>query len=130
MAQWCKRAAGWRASQRPPCYTPARILAESVPNSGTFRVGDRYLKKRDLDEAIGQSFDWANARVRCSGEAAAVRVEYHQWTLHARIQSDDLWESLVPVTFNSASGCRAQLAEPGGTQRPRSRRTTPQHRRK
>ena len=87
----------------------ARILTESVPNTGSFRVGDRYLKKRDLEEAIGQSFDWANARVRCSGEAAATRVEYHQWTLHARIQSDDLWESLVPVTLNSASGAVLNL---------------------
>ncbi len=82
----------------------ARILTEAVPNTGSFRVGDRYLKKRDLEEAISQSFDWANARVRCSGEATAMRVEYHQWTLHARIQSDDLWESLVPITLNSASG--------------------------
>ena len=87
----------------------SRILTESVPNTGSFRVGDRYLKKRDLEEAIGQSFDWANARVRCSGEAAAMRVEYHQWTLHARIQSDDLWESLVPMTLNSASGAVLNL---------------------
>jgi hypothetical protein len=87
----------------------ARILTETVPNTGSFCVGDRYLKKRDLEEAIGQTFDWPNARVRCSGEAAATRVEYHQWTLHARIQSDDLWESLVSVTLNSASGAVLNL---------------------
>ena len=89
----------------------ARILNDRVPNSGLFRVGDRYLKRRDLEEAVQASFDWANARVRCAGEAVATRVEYHQWTLHARIQSDDLWESLVSVTFNSASGALLKLPD-------------------
>ncbi len=44
-------------------------------------------------------------------ESRATRVEYHQWTLHARIQSDDMWESLVSVTFNSASGALLRLPD-------------------
>lgn len=89
----------------------AKMLAENVPCEGCFQVGERYLKKRDLQEAVQSGFGWQNARVQVA-DPITTAVEYHFWTMQARIQSDDAWEATIRLALNSQSGVLLELPDP------------------
>ena len=40
------------------------VLHAFVPRLGAFRVGDRYLKRGDLQEAVDRTLTWTNARAK------------------------------------------------------------------
>ncbi len=88
-----------------------KMLTEFVPSHGAFQVGERYLKKRDLQEAVQSGFGWQNTRVFC-GDPVNGLADYHFWTLLARIQSDDAWETTLQLAVNSHTGVLLDLPEP------------------
>lgn len=89
-----------------------KMLTEFVPSHGVFQLGERYLKKRDLQEAVQGGFGWQNSRVQV-GDPVTGLADYHFWTLQARIQSDDAWEHTIKLAMNSHSGVLLDLPEPG-----------------
>jgi len=88
-------------------------LLDAVPKVGAFRVRDVYLKRKNLDEAVGRAFTWLNAKVRLR-EARETVVEYHTWWFHASVSSEDHWETCFRVSLNAASGVELELPDPLG----------------
>ena len=64
----------------------------------------------DLADKIAITFAWPNARAKCH-TAEPATVEYHLWTLHASLQSEDVWESIVRVGVNAESQAIVPLQE-------------------
>ncbi|HUE16704.1 MAG TPA: hypothetical protein VMR25_21190 [Planctomycetaceae bacterium] len=87
------------------------VLDACVPRIGSFRVPERYLKRGDLQEAVDRSFSWTNARAKVR-ESRPVSVEYHVWWFHARLRSEDCWETLVCAKLNSLSRGEVDLPDP------------------
>jgi hypothetical protein len=87
-----------------------RLLSVAVPRDGSFGIPIRRLTSRDLTDKINQTFDWQNARAKCQIAEPAL-VEYHQWTLHGSLRSEDVWESLLRVAVNAESQAIVQLPD-------------------
>jgi hypothetical protein len=119
---------GWCVSLGTDFLDTAARLLEAEPRVGAFRIGEAYLKRGDLSEAVGRAFAWLNARVRIHG-SVPVRVEYHTWWFHASAVSEDRWETRIPVTVNAASGAEVELPDPLGlwdaARNPRAAATAP-----
>jgi hypothetical protein len=88
----------------------ARVLEVAVPRDGSFCIPDRYLTSRDLTDKIAHSFGWQNARAKC-GTAEPALVEYHQWTLHGSLRSEDVWESIFHVAVNAENQAVVELPD-------------------
>jgi hypothetical protein len=88
----------------------ARLLDTAVPRDGSFQIPLRHLSGRDLADKIEQTFAWQNARGRCQMAQPAL-VEYHLWALHASLQSEDVWESLIRVAINAESQAIVELPD-------------------
>lgn len=88
-------------------------LLEAEPKVGTFRVGEMYLKRKELDEGLRRAFTWLNAKVRMEG-AREIKVEYHTWWFYGTISSEDRWETQLDVSLNAASGCQVEIPNPLG----------------
>ena len=86
-------------------------LLNAVPQIGRFQVPELYLKKGDMNEAIGRAFTWHNAKV-VARDATPEHVEYHGWCFLASLVSEDRWEDVLSVTINAASRACIRLAEP------------------
>ena len=86
-------------------------LLEGVPRVAALRLPDAYLKRGSLDEALGRTFSWLNAKVLVR-ETRAVEIEYHTWSFHATLRSEDRWESKVTVTINSRTGISVEFPDP------------------
>lgn len=86
-------------------------LLEGVPRVAALRMPDPYLKRGSLDEALGRTFSWLNAKVLVR-ETRAVEVEYHTWSFRATLRSEDRWESTVTVTINSRAGVAVEFPDP------------------
>lgn len=90
--------------------TAARVLDTSVSRQGAFRIGTRYLTNRDLKDKIEKTFTWHNARAKY--QPAEPRIcHYHLWTFHATLRSEDVWEGLLSVAINAASGAVVDLPD-------------------
>ena len=87
------------------------LLEAAVPRVGRFVVGERYLKRGDLQSAVDEAFGWQNARVRV-GEHGPQLVEYHTWWFAASLRSDDVWEDRLSFTINSRSGAEVPFPDP------------------
>jgi len=87
-----------------------RLLNVAVPRDGFFDIPIRHLTARDLTDKINQTFDWQNARAKCQIAEPAL-VEYHQWTLHGSLHSEDVWETMLRVTVNAESQAIVQLPD-------------------
>lgn len=87
----------------------SRVLDLAVPHGGLFRIGERYLTTRDLTDKISQTYDWQNARAKYR-DAERQLVEYHVWTLHASLRSEDVWETVLRVAMNAESQAACPLA--------------------
>ena len=85
-------------------------LQSLIPRVGQFTIPDHYLKTRDLQELIERTFTWQNARVRIR-EAAPKPVTYHTWWFFATLKSEDVWESRLGITLNTASKAPVELPE-------------------
>lgn len=88
-------------------------LLDAVPRIGRFQMPEMYLKKGDMNEAIGRAFTWHNAKV-VARDAKPASVEYHGWYFLASLASEDRWEDVVSVTINAASRACVRLPEPLG----------------
>lgn len=87
------------------------LLEATVPRVGRFEVGERYLKRGDLQAAVDEAFGWQNARVRVHGHGPQ-SVEYHTWWFAASLRSDDVWEDRLSFTINSRSGAEVPFPDP------------------
>jgi len=96
----------------------ARTLQAAVPREGAFAVADRRLTNRDLTDKIEKTFTWQNARAKCR-EAEADFANYHLWTLHGALRSEDVWEGVFNFGVNAESRAIIELPdvfrEPGLT---------------
>ena len=88
----------------------ARLLDLAVPRDGAFSLPMRHLAARDLADKVDQTFAWQNARAKCQVAQPAL-IEYHQWTLHGSLQSEDVWESIIRVAVNAESQAVVQLPD-------------------
>jgi hypothetical protein len=88
----------------------ARVLDLAVPRDGLFCIPERYLTSRDLTEKAAATFGWQNARAKFSSAEPAL-VEYHLWTLHASLRSEDVWESLFSVAVNAENQAIVELPD-------------------
>ncbi len=88
-------------------------LLQMEPRVALYQIPEAYLKKSAMDEPVVRAFSWLNAKVRVKS-ARAERVEYHVWSYLATLKSDDLWEDLITLSLNSASGAEVALPEPAG----------------
>lgn len=88
----------------------ARVLDAAVPREGSFCIPERYLTSRDLTSKIVQTFTWQNARVKCR-TAEPASVEYHLWTLHGSLRSEDVWEAIFHVMVNAESQAIVELPD-------------------
>ncbi|MSR60565.1 MAG: hypothetical protein EXS05_23475 [Planctomycetaceae bacterium] len=91
--------------------TAGAVLEAAVPRIGAFHLADRYLKRGDLQEAIGRTYTWLNARVRLR-EPQPVTIEYHTWWCLVSLRSEDYWETRLAVTLNSATLAEVDLPDP------------------
>ncbi len=87
------------------------LLEAIVPRVGRFAVGERYLKRGDLQAAVDEAFGWQNARVRVLDHGSQL-VEYHTWWFAASLRSDDVWEDRLSFTINSRSGAEVSFPDP------------------
>jgi len=87
-----------------------RVLNVAVPRDGSFQIPDRYLTRRDLTDKIAQTFAWQNARAKC-GSAEPAMVEYHIWTLHGSLRSEDVWEGILRAAINTESLAVVELPD-------------------
>lgn len=88
-----------------------RVLEHVVPRDASFRLSQRYLKKGNLEEAVARTYHWPNARVKMQGAGAAT-IEYHTWSFHAALRSEDAWEGALSLTINSQSGAEIGFPDP------------------
>lgn len=88
----------------------ARVLDVAVPRDGAFCIPERYLTSRDLTDKIGHTFGWQNARAKC-GAAEPALVDYHLWTLHGSLRSEDVWEAIFRVAVNAESQAIVELPD-------------------
>ena len=88
-------------------------LLDAVPSVGDFRIRDIYLKRKDLDDGIGRTFTWLNAKVKLR-EGRETSVEYHTWWFHGTLHSEDRWETCFCVSLNAASGVDVGIPDPLG----------------
>jgi len=102
---------GWVVSLATDFLETAARLLEVEPRVGAFGVGELYLKRGGLEEAVRRAFTWRNAKVQIA-DMRAVPVEYDTWWLHASISSEDRWETRLMVTINSATGVEVELPNP------------------
>jgi hypothetical protein len=86
-------------------------LLEAEPKVGVFRVGEMYLKRKELDEGIRRAFTWLNAKVTMRG-AREIAVEYHTWWFYGTISSEERWETQLDVSLNATSGCQVEMPSP------------------
>lgn len=86
------------------------VLDFAIAREGLFEISDRYLTRRDLEERLRTTFTWPNARVRYQ-EAEPTPTEYHLWTWHAALRSEDVWESLFFASFNAANRVQVDLPD-------------------
>ena len=87
------------------------LLEAIVPRVGRFAVGERYLKRGDLQAAVDEAFGWQNARVRVLDHGPQL-VEYHTWWFATSLRSDDVWEDRLSFTINSRSGAEVSFPDP------------------
>ena len=87
----------------------ARALRHFVPSVGTFAIENLPVRKTEFAAAVESSFGWQNARAKVL-EGHAVTVPYHAWWFQATLQSEETWESLIPVTLNARSGVPVPLS--------------------
>jgi len=88
----------------------ARVLEVAVPRDGSFGIPTRYLTSRDLTDNILRTFAWQNARAKYSTAEPAL-VEYHLWTLHGTLRSEDVWEAIFHVAVNAESRAIVELTD-------------------
>jgi hypothetical protein len=88
----------------------AGVLKATVPQIGSFRIAERYLKGGDLQAAALRCYTWLNARVKFTA-AHPIPVEYHTWWLLASLNSEDRWESRFSVSINAASLASVELPD-------------------
>jgi len=88
----------------------ARVLEAAVPHDGSFCIPERYLTSRDLSGKIDQTFAWQNARAKCC-TAGPATVEYHLWTLHGSLKSEDVWEAIFQLAINAESQAVVELPD-------------------
>lgn len=86
------------------------ILNFAVPRAGAFCIPDRYLTRRDLSEKIRAQFVWQNARAKYR-DAEPRLVEYHLWTMHGSLRSEDVWETAFRIAVNSESQALVELPD-------------------
>lgn len=87
-----------------------RLLDASCARVGEFAIEDCYLKKGELKEALDQFYGWRN--VRAMYQLPQPRnVVYESWAVHAKLQSDDVWEAMLRVSVNSLSGAEIELPD-------------------
>lgn len=87
------------------------LLEVAIPRVGRFAVGERYLKRGDLQSAVDEAFGWQNARVRVQ-DFGPQQVEYHSWWFAVSLRSDDVWEDRMSFTINSRSGAEVPFPDP------------------
>lgn len=86
----------------------ARTLRHFVPAVGAFLVPDIPVKKSEFDSIVSESFGWQNARSKVL-QGSAMTIPYHAWWFHVTLQSEETWESLIPVTLNAKTGAPVPL---------------------
>jgi hypothetical protein len=87
-----------------------RVLNVAVPRDGSFCIPERYLTSRDLTDKIAHTFAWLNARADY-GTAEPAMVEYHLWTWHGSLRSEDVWEAILQVGVNAESQAVVDLPD-------------------
>ncbi len=85
-------------------------LVQAEPAVVCLRVGEAYLKRSDMGEAVARAFTWRNARVRVQA-AEPARVEYHTWYFMTTLDSADRWQQITRATINAATGAEVHLPE-------------------
>ncbi|RIK81150.1 MAG: hypothetical protein DCC68_09405 [Planctomycetota bacterium] len=86
-------------------------LLDEEPCVGAFRVREAYLKRKDVEEAVGRAFAWLNAKVKYR-ESREMSVEYHTWWFHGAIASEDRWETRFSFSLNAETGVELDLPDP------------------
>ena len=66
---------GWCVSLATDFLETAGRLLEAQPRIGSFGVGELYLKRGNVEEAVRRAFTWLNAKVVVAN-TRAVDVEY------------------------------------------------------
>ncbi|MBK9127184.1 MAG: hypothetical protein IPM13_05220 [Phycisphaerales bacterium] len=85
-------------------------LVQVEPAVVCLRIGEAYLKRSDMSEAVARAFTWRNARVRVQA-AEPARVEYHAWYFMTTLDSADRWQQITRATINAATGAEVHLPE-------------------
>lgn len=85
-----------------------RVLEAAIPRQGEFRIEGQHLTSRELSDKVSRTFIWQNARAKCAA-AEPASIEYHAWTLHASLRSEDVWESVIRLNVNSESQAIVEL---------------------
>ncbi len=86
------------------------LLDTLVPRLGLFKLPELHLKGRNLHDAIDRQFSWQNVRVRV-GESAPTTAEYHLWSFFCTLKSEDVWESILQVAFNTLTQAPVALPD-------------------
>lgn len=86
----------------------SRTLKHFVPNVGTFTSQESPIRKTEFASAVEAAFGWQNARCRVI-EGRPLLVPYHAWWFHVTLQSEETWESIVPITLNAKSGVQIDI---------------------
>lgn len=86
----------------------SRTLKLFVPAVGSFEYPEVSLRKSEFASIIEKTFGWQNARCRIGG-THPMKIPYQLWWFHVTLQSEETWESIVPLSLNSVTGCIVPL---------------------
>jgi hypothetical protein len=100
----------WNVSLAGDFLETSAKLLEAEPRTGAFSIGDLYLKRGSMEDAVRRAFTWLNAKVQVA-DTRAMPVEYHTWWFRAGVVSEDRWETRFSITINSASGSEVELPD-------------------
>ncbi len=87
-----------------------RTLRQFVPSIGIFAMEDISVKKTEFSAIVDASFEWQNARCKVLQRNPMI-LPYHTWWFHASLQSEENWETIIPVTINARSGVCLPITE-------------------
>ncbi len=81
----------------------SRTLRVFVPAVGSFEYPEVSLRKSEFASIIEKTFGWQNARCRIGG-THPMKIPYRLWWFQVTFQSEETWESIVPLSLNSVTG--------------------------
>lgn len=86
-------------------------LLDLEPRVGAFRIRELYLKRKDVEAAIARAFTWLNAKVKYR-ESRETSIEYHTWSFHGALSSEDRWETRFSFSLNAETLVEVEIPDP------------------